>query len=147
MLDKTWPHWNSAASAAFDMTTFLQHNGIEDISTRQVILTEQLASNSLSEREVEIIRASAALGWTEIKCMFSNEELDPLGLHKPDLIGGLVGMMGNSTSPCHMRSNLPLLLGYLSRRYHYVGEWLQFFTFQPCVISISALIYCYFFSD
>ena len=66
--------------------------------------------------------ADSAFGWAEISCLSSSKELEVPYAHKVDLEEGFVGITNNASNACHKKIDLPILSGYLSRRFHYRGN-------------------------
>jgi hypothetical protein len=92
------------------------------LTAEQLRAVEVMEMNSQQGEAMQSTRARAALGWAEITCLCSSQELDLPSAHKVNVEGGMVGVTNNASSACHQQSNLPLLLGYLSRRYQHRGN-------------------------
>lgn len=75
----------------------------------------------LELQEKDSLHPDAALDWAEITCMLSGHEDDSSSLQL-QLESGLVGVTNNASNACHKKSNLSILLGYLSRRYQFRGR-------------------------
>jgi hypothetical protein len=114
--------WPLPAATDNHLTPLSKADQLLHLTSRQLSTLDIIETSSLPLHALQAARASAALGWAEITCLCSSEELDVPGAHKLHLQGGLVGVTSNASNACHKQSNLPVLLGYLSRRYQYRGS-------------------------
>lgn len=120
-----WP--SSPVDTTLNAAAMTNDDLLAELVSRQVAYVDEIESQALSREKLEIVRGSAALGWAEVTCLLSDQELEVPVLDRAALEGGLVGVTNNASSACHHKSNLQVLLGYVARRYQYKGKFTIYF--------------------
>ena len=132
--------WPAATTAhhGINLALLSKSDHLMQLTSRQLSSLEQLKESSIQALELNAVRATAALGWAEITCLCLSQELDISSAPKMHLEGGLVGVTSNASNACHKLSSLPVLLGYLSRRYQYTGTATSSYSIatRPYLISL-----------